>query len=57
MDKQSTRHRTRQEQRREEQRRREDERLHAARAKRITTFVIVGVVAQSQTPANSRIHR
>jgi hypothetical protein len=65
MSKQSTRPRTRQEQRREEQRRREEERLRTARAKRITIFVIIGVaalavaglvyfvVAQSQTPANT----
>lgn len=65
MSKQTVRQRTRQEQRREEQRRREEERLRAARTKRITTFVIIGVVAlavaglvylvvaQSQTPANA----
>lgn len=64
MSKQSTRHRTRQEQRREEQRRREEERRRATRTKRITIFVIIGVVAlavaglayfaiaQSKAPAN-----
>jgi hypothetical protein len=65
MSKQSTRHRTRQEQRREEQRRREEERQRGARTKRITTISIIAVgvlavavlvyfvIAQGKTPANA----
>ena len=65
MSKQPGRQLTRQERRREDQRRREEERQRAARTKRITTFMIIGVVAlavaglvylvvaQSQTPANA----
>ena len=65
MRKQPGRQLTRQARRREEQLRREEERQHTARTKRITTFIIIGVVvlavaglvylvvAQSQTPANA----
>src|SRR5438132_8900360 len=65
MSKQSTRHRTRKEQRREELQRREEERRRATRTKRITTISIIAVgvlavavlvyfvIAQGQTPANA----
>ena len=65
MSKQSTRHRTRQEQRREEQLRREEERRRATRTKRITTISIIAVgvlavavlvyfvITQGKTPANA----